>query len=260
MPSVTLTRHGAVALVRLTNPERGNSVTMEMASELADIAEQVAQDSSVRSVLLASSGTMFCVGGDIGGFAAHADNPEPYLHKLADTLHLGMKRLFAMNKPFVVIVHGAAAGAGMSLALAGDAVIAGRAASFTAAYSAVGLTPDGGMSWLLPRLVGLRMAQQMILSNRRVKAEEALQLGLVTEVVDDAELEARGMAVAENFAQTAIGAVSMARRLMLEGATSSLPDHLDREAVAIAKASAGAEGREGVSAFLARRPANFSNS
>ena len=258
MSSVTLTRQGAVAIMRLTNPERGNSVTMEMATEFSNIAQQVAEDASVRAVLLASSGNMFCVGGDIGGFSENAENPAPYLKKLAGTLHIGMKQLFAMNKPFVVAVNGAAAGAGMSIALSGDAVIAGRSASFTAAYSGIGLTPDGGMSWILPRLVGLRMAQQMILSNRRVKAEEALQLGLVTEVVDDAELEARGLAVAENFARAAIGAVSMGRRLMLEGATNSLADHLDREAEEIAKASTGAESREGVAAFLARRAPNFS--
>ena len=257
MSSVTLSHQGAVAIIRLTNPERGNSVTMEMASALDAIAEQVAQDTRVRAVLLASSGNMFCVGGDIGGFAAHADNSTAFLHKLADTLHRAMKRLFAMPKPFVVAVNGAAAGAGMSLALSGDAVIAGRAASFTAAYSAVGLTPDGGMSWILPRLVGLRMAQQMILSNRRVKADEALQLGLVTEVVEDSELEARALAVAENFAKAAVGAVSMARRLMIDGGSTSLVDHLDREAVEISKASATAESREGVAAFLARRPANF---
>jgi len=257
MPSITLTRQDTVAIIRLTHPERGNSVTMDMATELAAIAQEVAEDNSIRAVLLASSGTMFCVGGDISGFAAHADNPTPFLHKLADTLHLGMKRLLAMPKPFVVAVNGAAAGAGMSLALSGDAVIAGRAASFTAAYSAVGLTPDGGMSWLLPRLVGLRMAQQMILTNRRVKAEEALALGMVTEVVDDDALEARALAVAQSFANAAIGAISKARSLMMDGAINSFAAHLDLEAREIAAASASAESREGVAAFLARRPADF---
>src|SRR5690606_4750027 len=118
------------------------------------------------------------------------DNAGPFLRELADVLHEAVLTLATMNKPLVTAINGPAAGAGMSLAILGDIVIASEAAHFTAAYTGIGLTPDGGMSWLLPRIVGVRVAQAMILTNRRVAVAEAMETGLVTRAVPTADLVA----------------------------------------------------------------------
>ncbi len=162
-----------------------------------------------------------------------------------------------MEKPLVVAVNGPAAGAGLSLAIAGDVVIAARSAHFSAAYGAVGLTPDGGMSWLLPRVVGLRRAQEIILTNRRIGADEAAAIGLVTRVVDDAALAGEALAAAHALAAGPVAALAGARALLAEGAGRDLAGQLRAEANRIAQAGAGSEAREGISAFLARRKPDF---
>ena len=165
-----------------------------------------------------------------------------------------------MRKPLLVLVNGPAAGAGLSLALAGDVVIAARTAHFTAAYGAIGLSPDGGMSWLLPRLVGMRKAQEMIIANRRIAADEAEAIGLVTRIVDPADLAAEGDRQARVFAASATAAIGAARALLLESAGGSFEGQLERETRSIAALGESADCREGVDAFFARRPAAFSGS
>jgi hypothetical protein len=130
-----------------------------------------------------------------------------------------------MKKPLVVLVNGPAAGAGLSLALAGDITLAAKSAHFTGAYGALGLTPDGGMTWSLPRLVGRRRAQEIILSNRRVSAEEAAAIGLVTRVVADDALEAEGAELAANLARASTAAIGAARQLLLDSFGAKLEDN-----------------------------------
>ena len=155
------------------------------------------------------------------------------------------------------MVDGPAAGAGLSLVLAGDIVICARSAHFTAAYGALGLTPDGGMSWLLPRMVGLRKAQEIIISNRRVSAEEAERIGMVTRLVDDGVLATEGAAAAQKLADAATAAVGATRALLLRSFDNSLESQLELEVDAIVAAGARAEFREGLAAFTSKRPTNF---
>lgn len=257
MTAVLLTREGAIARIALNRPDAGNAIDPTLAEELAEAASAVSADPSVRCVVLTGTGRLFCAGGDVGGMAAAGENAPSFLRSLANRLHGAIVTLATMEKPLVVAVNGPAVGAGLSLALLGDVVLAGRSAHFTAAYTGIGLTPDGGMSWLLPRIVGLRRAQAMILTNERVSAEDAARLNLVTHVVDDEELAAQTLKVAERLAAAPTAAIGAARGLLLRGATASLADHLDREAETIAVAAAHPESREGVSAFLARRKPDF---
>ncbi len=173
MTSVTHTIAGGIGRIVLDRPDMGNAIDMGLAEDLVAAAKACAEDDAARCVVLSAAGRMFCVGGDIGSFAAAGDEMGAFLRKLADVLHEAVLVLSAMDKPLVVVVQGPAAGAGLSLALLGDVVLASEASHFTAAYTGIGVTPDGGMSWLLPRLVGLRCAQEMILTNRRVSAAEA---------------------------------------------------------------------------------------
>jgi len=258
MKPLLIEREGAVARLVLNRPEQGNAINLELARALVDATRQLAEEGSVRCVVLTGTGRLFCAGGDITAFAASPEGRGRSLRQLADTLHDAVRSLATMPKPLVVVVNGPAAGAGLSLAMLGDIVLAGASAHFTAAYASVGLSPDGGMSWLLPRLVGLRRAQEIVLANRRIGAEEAVSIGLVTRIVADTDLAAEAAAVAERMVAAPTEAIGAARRLLLEAPTRSLSDHLDIEAASIAAAGERSEAREGIAAFLERRKPNFS--
>src|SRR3546814_36030 len=158
-----------------------------LARALLQAAIRCDTDPAIRCVVLTGAGKLFCGGGDVQAFSAAGDQVSSYLSELAGTLHMAVTRLMRMAKPLLVLVNGPAAGAGLSLAICGDMVLAARSAHFTAAYGMVGLSPDGGMSWLLPRLIGMRRAQAMIIGNQRVSANEAEAIGLVTRTVDRSE-------------------------------------------------------------------------
>lgn len=254
---VVLDREGAVAVITLNRPQVGNTVDMPLALELERVVDAVTADDSVRCVVLTGAGKLFCGGGDIGAFAAAGADAGSFLFDLAHALHRSVLKLADGVKPLVTLVNGPAAGAGLSLAIAGDVALASRSAHFTAAYGGVGLTPDGGMSWLLPRLVGLRRAQEIILTNRRIGADEAAAIGLVTRVVDDEALMDEGMAVAQAVACGAIQAIGGARRLLAQSFQNSLAEQLDLEAARIAEAGAGGEAGEGIAAFFERRKPDF---
>ncbi len=246
-----------IATITLNRPEAGNAINLPLAQGLFQAALRCAADASIRCVVLTGRGRLFCGGGDLGEFATAGENISSYLAELAGTLHLAVARLMRMEKPLLVLVNGPAAGAGLSLAIMGDVVFAGRGASFAAAYGGVGLSPDGGMSWMLPRLVGLRVAQDMIISNRRLNAEEAEARGLVTRVIDDADLAAEGEKRAAALCAGATGAMGAARALLLESSGGGFEAHLDLELRTIAARGASAESREGVAAFLAKRKPDF---
>jgi 2-(1,2-epoxy-1,2-dihydrophenyl)acetyl-CoA isomerase len=167
--------------------------------------------------------------------------------------------LATMAKPLLVAVNGPAAGAGFGLALLGDLVIASDAAHFTSAYSAIGLTPDGGLSWSLPRLAGLRRAQELIITNRRVGAAEAADIGLVTRTVPAADFDAEIDRTATLLVAAPTAALGVIRALLAASATTSLADQLDAEAASIGHAADSAEGREGVDSFLAKRSPRFNS-
>lgn len=256
-PTVIFDIRDGVATITLNRPAVGNAINLEMARALVDAAIRCETDRSIRCVVLTGAGRLFCAGGDVASFAAAGDQAGALLSELAGTLHMAVARFGRMACPLLVLVNGPAAGAGMSLALAGDIVLCARSAHFTAAYGAIGLTPDGGMSWLLPRLVGLRKAQDIILTNRRVKADEAEAIGMVTRLIDDDGLTKAGAEAAAGLAASAVGALAAARRLLQRSYGAGFETQLEDEARSIAKASAGAEGREGIAAFFAKRPPNF---
>jgi len=250
-------QNGAVATLTLNRPEVGNSIHLDLASALLDAAIRCDSDASIRCVVLTGAGRMFCAGGDVALLGAAGERSPALLSELAGTFHMAVSRLARMRKPLLVLVNGPAAGAGLSLALSGDIVLAARSAHFTAAYTAIGLTPDGGLTWLLPRLVGLRKAQEMILTNRRVAAEEAEALRMVTRTVDDAALAEEGKATADTLSHSAVSALGATRALLLESFAAGYETQMEKEARSIAAASSGAEGCEGIAAFLGKRKPNY---
>ncbi|MBO1361689.1 enoyl-CoA hydratase/isomerase family protein [Acetobacter sacchari] len=244
-----------VAWLTLNRPDAGNAIDIPMARELLAAAIRCDHDRAVRCVVLTGAGRMFCVGGDIASFQAAADRADDYLSELAGTMTLALSRFARMGKPLLTLVNGPAAGAGLSMAIAGDIVLAVSSAHFTSAYTAIGLVPDCGLTWWLPRVVGLRRAQELIATNRRVACEEAVAIGLVTRLVDD--LNGAGAETAAALASSATAALAAARRLLLESYSASFETQSEREARAIAAAGVGDEGREGVGAFLGKRKPDF---
>ena len=248
---------GATAWLTLNRPAAGNTVDMPLAQALSDHARACAEDRAVRCVVLTGAGRLFCGGGDLGAMLQAGEDVPAYLAELAGTFHSAIATLANMEKPLVTLINGPAAGAGLSLAIAGDIVIAARSASFLAAYGSVGLSPDGGMSWTLPRLVGMRWAQKMILANHKVDAVTATAIGLASELAEDADLLATGQAWAERLAGLATGSIAKSRRLLQASFQNHLTDHLDLELNTIVAAGGSAECREGVSAFASGRAAQF---
>ncbi len=245
-----------LATITLARPEAGNAMSWDLLDQFGHAAEAVVADGSVRAVLVEAEGRNFSVGGDIRAFAAAAD-PAGLIGRLARRLHQGVLALATLPAPVVVAVQGAAAGAGLSLAAGGDIVIAGRSANFSTAYTAIGLVSDGGATWLLPRLIGLRRTQEMAMLNRRLSAAEAEAYGLVTRVVDDEALADEARAIATKLAQGPTQAFAGVKRLLAKSSAADFATQLDDEAAAIAAAMATEDARGAVAAFLARQPAVF---
>ncbi len=247
--SVTLqTRADGLAELIIDGP-----IDMEWAQAFRDGARSLAGTPGLGAVLLrAAEGRFFCPGGDVGWMVGQ-DDVGAGLRSLAGTLHDGLVALAVLDAPVVAKVQGPAAGAGLSLVLGADVAIAGASAVFTMAYTGVGLSPDGGASWLLPRLVGRRAAMDIMLSNRRVSAEEAAALGIVTRAVPDAELDA---AVEEYLAMLLSGPTASygaIKRLLALSSQQDFEQQLADEVDAISALGGSPTGAEGISAFVEKR-------
>lgn len=249
---VLLSVADGVAHVELNRPDASNTIDLPWTEAFTSALQQVCDDDTVRVVLLTGRGRMFCAGGDLGAMDAAPDR-SAYLQELADALHVGVRLLDGLETPVVVGVHGAAAGAGLSLVLGGDLVVAGRSASFVTAYTSVGLTPDGGQSWLLPRVVGLQRALELTLTPRRLSAEEAQEWGIVARVVEDDVVADEAHALARRLADGPAAAFGRARRLLRSSYDTGLSDRLDVEARTIAASVAEPESAALITRFLSPR-------
>jgi 2-(1,2-epoxy-1,2-dihydrophenyl)acetyl-CoA isomerase len=246
-----------VATLTLDRP-KANGIDLEMGRALMHAAIRCHEDAAIRAVLLTGAGPMFCAGGDLKSFATLGAGLPAALLELTTYLHAATSRFLRMQKPMVVAVNGTAAGAGMSLAIAGDVVIAAESASFTMAYTAAGLAPDGSSSWMLPRLCGMRRTQELMLTNRTLSAAEALDWGLVTRVVPDAQLASESGALARQLAQGPTRAFGVVKSLLAETFSTAYEAQLEHEARGIAAMAGTPDGQEGIRAFVEKRPARFS--
>lgn len=254
---ITFEKNGPVARIVLDRPDVGNAVDIPLARELMELAIRCEGDDSVRCVVITGNGRLFCAGGDVAAFAGAGDRLPSFLREITAYLHSAIAVFARMEKPLLVAVNGPAAGAGVGLAIMGDIVLADPSAHFNLAYSGIGLSPDGATTWLLPRLIGLRRAQELCLTNRRVKAEEAAGMGLVTRVVEAGTLSAETDKVAGELAHSATRALGTARRLLVDSFSNGLEIQMDMESRAIAMLGGGAEAKEGIAAFLEKRKPRF---
>jgi 2-(1,2-epoxy-1,2-dihydrophenyl)acetyl-CoA isomerase len=255
--TITLDQRDGVAFLTLNRPDAANGINRELAEELLLAVTSLADDASVRAVLLRGNGARFCGGGDVKHFATLGDGLGHYLREITTPLHAAIAQLVRLDAPVIVAVHSSAAGAGMGFVGAADLVVAAESAKFVMAYTGIGLTPDGSSSWFLPRLVGERRALELVLTNRVLSAAEALEWGLITRVVPDGELTAESESLAAQLAAGPTRAFGGAKRLMHQSFEHSLDQHLHSEIEEIARAAGTLDGQEGPAAFADKRAPNF---
>lgn len=256
--TLTLRVTDGVADLRLNRPEHGNAIDVAMARDLREAATRIAEDGSVRVVLLRGNGPMLTTGGDIDLMSgtAHAELP-PLLRRMIDDYHQALERLAEIDAPLVVGVRGAAAGGGLGLVCTADYAVAATDAVFAVGYGRIGLTADGGNTWHLPRLVGMRRAQEMFLLNRRLTADEACEWGLVNRVVPAEDVDAEAETVARQIAAGPTRAFGGMRRLLRGSYETPLGEQLHAEKNAIVDVAGTDDAAEGITAFAERRRPRF---
>jgi 2-(1,2-epoxy-1,2-dihydrophenyl)acetyl-CoA isomerase len=254
--NLSLTVDGGVAHLTLDSTSDFNSLNVTMADELVDATTRLADDDAVRCITLRGADGVFCAGADLGQFEGD-ERDAPAFRSLASTLHDAMLALHQAPKPVVTGVNGVAAGAGFSMALSGDAVVMADDARLEFAYGRIGLTGDGGSTFWLPRLVGLRRAKELVLMNEPVDADYAVSLGLVTESVPSEEFDERLDAMAARLADGPTKAFGATKQLLDESFGRGFADQLAAETDAIANATKTEDYERGHAAFFGKEDPEF---
>jgi len=260
-PTVLVTRDGAVGTLTLNRPEALNVLDFTMMDALVAATGELAADNALKVVVIRGAGKHFMAGGDIRTFAAELAKPPAQrrteFSAAVDRVHAAIESIVRMPHPVVACVHGAVAGFGLSLMNACDLVVAADNSYFAAAYRNIALSPDGGGTWSLPRLVGARKAAEILLLSERFNAQDALRLGLVNRVVPAAELDATVAAIVASLASGPALALRNTKRLLRESPQRSLSEQLHAEALSFGACSAAPDFDEGLAAFLGKRTPRF---
>ena len=251
--TITASVADGVGVLTLDQPRRLNALTPRMAGEIVEALYGFPAQGA-RAVLLQAEGKGFCSGTDLQIDGAIPDDVGALLE---EAYHPMMAKIAASTLPMVSAVQGPCAGIGVSLALASDFVIAARSAYFLQAFVNIGLVPDGGASWMLPRLIGRARATQLMMLGERLPADKAVEWGLIYKAVDDAALQGDALALARTLASGPTMALGLMRQGVAYAMDANFPQALQRERESQRQAGRSADFQEGVQAFLAKRPANF---
>jgi 2-(1,2-epoxy-1,2-dihydrophenyl)acetyl-CoA isomerase len=256
--TILVASNGGLTTLTLNRPDKLNSFNEAMHAELRTVLEHCAADPGCRSILLTGAGRAFCAGQDLSDRAMSADEGPPDLGDTLERLYNPLIRLVrTLEKPVVCAVNGVAAGAGANLALACDIVLAARSASFIQAFCRLGLVPDAGGTWLLPRLVGEARARGLALLGERLTASQAEAWGLIWRCVDDDRLLPEAMATAEQLAQGPTRGLALIKQALNASAGNSLDDQLRLESRLQQTAGRTDDYLEGVRAFQEKRAPRF---
>jgi 2-(1,2-epoxy-1,2-dihydrophenyl)acetyl-CoA isomerase len=254
---VLVRRHGEVAVLSLNHPETLNAISAEMIAGLMEALDFTA-GSGVRALVVTGEGRGFCSGANLAeGLAEGADIPAAIGKRMEHGYHPLLRKLRDFPAPIVTAVNGPAVGIGMSLAMMGDLIAAARSAYFLHSFARIGLVPDGGSTWLLPRLIGLARARELSLLCERLTAEKALEWGLINRVFDDGTLMDESLKLAETLAHGPTVALAAMRQLYWESPQNGYERQLDLERECQQRAAATGDFVEGVSAFLQKRGPAF---
>jgi 2-(1,2-epoxy-1,2-dihydrophenyl)acetyl-CoA isomerase len=251
-------RDGRVATVRLNNPSKMNALSLTLTAELIHALEAIRDDASVRAVVITGEGRGFCSGADLSaGREGYERGEPPDVSMFLDGYNRLIPLIAQMPKPVIAAINGVAAGAGLSLALACDLRVAAASSSFSMAFVRIGLVPDSGAAYFLPRTIGMARALELSISGERIDASRAIEIGLVNRVVADDTCLKEAALLAAELGELPTAAIGLTKRLFQEAAGRSLEDTLATEAKVQAEAARTADHLEGVRAFLEKRPPEF---
>jgi 2-(1,2-epoxy-1,2-dihydrophenyl)acetyl-CoA isomerase len=254
---LTLERAAGVATLTLNRPDAYNALNLPLGRELFDATLELDEDPEVRCVVVTGSGRAFCAGGDVKDFVDNLGRIGVHIKELTTYLHGAISRLARSDKPVIMAVNGIAAGGGFSLALSGDLVVATESAKFTMAYSKIAASPDGSSSYFLPRLIGLRRAMELYFTNRVLTAREAVEWGMITRAVPDAEFKGAVTTLARELAQGPSRSFGIAKRLLHQSTWESLETQMELEAQGIAACGHTEDFKAGVTAFAQKSTPTF---
>ncbi|MGQ4809725.1 4-chlorobenzoyl coenzyme A dehalogenase-2 [Candidatus Entotheonellaceae bacterium PAL068K] len=254
---IILQIENGVATITLNRPDVFNALDMQLARAFHEAIVTCSEDEAVRVVVITGSGRAFCAGGDVKGFGERIDAIGAHVKLLTTELHGAVSRMVRMSQPTIMAVNGVAAGGGMSLALAGDLIMATESARFTMAYTQIGASPDGSSSFFLPRLVGVKRALELTLLNPVLSAREAMEWGLVNQVYPDDQFHQDVQRLATQLAQGPTLAYGRAKALYYGSTSETLETQMEHESQLIAASGKTADFREGVLAFAEKRQPTF---
>ncbi len=255
MEFITYELKGSVAVISLNRPEKYNSFNRAMSLSLQKALDKAADDKSCRAILLRAEGKAFCAGQDL---AEALDPNGPGIERIVEEHYNQIiLRLRHIEKPIVVAVNGVAAGAGANIALAGDVVMAGKTAAFLQAFSKIGLIPDSGGTFYLPRLIGFGKASALMMLGDKITGEEAEKMGMIYRVCEDEKLNDEAMAVAQQLSELPTVAIGLTKKLLNTSMTNNIEQQLREEGRVQVIAANSKEHKEGIKAFLEKRKPVF---
>ena len=245
----------AIGKITLNRPEKYNSFVREMALALQNILNDCANDDSIRCILITGSGKAFCAGQDL----KEATDPEgPEIEQIVrEHYNPIIRKIREIEKPVIAAVNGIAAGAGANVALACDIVVAGKSANFIQAFGKIGLIPDSGGTYFLPRLIGLPKATALMMTGESISAEKAEKMGMIYAVYEDTEFESKSLQLAKSISEMPTKGLGYTKRLLNYSLNNSLEEQLDLEAETQVLSAKSEDHKEGVQAFLEKRPPVF---
>ncbi len=255
--SVLVKKDVGVAFVSLNRPGAFNAFDMDLVDSFATNLISLAADSSVRAVVISGQGKAFCAGGDLKWALSYPGGAPAGFHELAARFHQAILEIRRMAKPVIAAVNGIAAGGGFSLALACDFRIIAKSANLRQAYTSSGLCIDGGGSFMLPRLVGLAKALEIMAFDKPIPSEQALAWGLATRVVADSDVLTESAGMARELASGSINSFGWSKKLLTDSFNSSFESHIERERWALSSCAAHEDGMEGLRAFSEKRKPVF---
>jgi 2-(1,2-epoxy-1,2-dihydrophenyl)acetyl-CoA isomerase len=249
--------HGTILQITLNRPDAYNALNFEMMKMLGETLAHAAADHAIQGILLTGSGKAFCSGGDLKSISQQAEDASSVLYRLAPQFHLSIAEIHRMGKPVVAAINGVAAGGGFSLALACDFRVMAQSTVLRQAYTSSGLSMDGGGTFALPRLVGLARAMEIMAFDHPISASQALEWGLVTQVVPDDQVIPEALNMLNTIIKGALHSFAWSKRLMLDSLNNTLETQLELERQGISDCAAHPNGQEGIHAFLEKRKPSF---